>query len=59
MEGLVWTDELKARLAVLWSDGHSASEIARRMGTTKNAVIGKANRMGLARRPSPIRRKAS
>ena len=43
------------RLRVLWDEGHSTSEIGRRMDITKNAVIGKAHRLGLPARPSPIR----
>ncbi|MEK7505920.1 MAG: GcrA family cell cycle regulator [Patescibacteria group bacterium] len=43
-----WTDERVARLKSLWAEGLSASQIARRLGnTTKNAVIGKINRLGL------------
>ena len=43
------------RLRVLWAEGHSTSEIGRRMGITKNAVVGKAHRLDLPARPSPIR----
>ena len=51
-----WTDETIARLRELWSEGHSTAEIGRRMGISKNAVVGKAHRLNLAARPSPIRR---
>jgi len=40
----------------LWDDGHSASEVARRMRVTKNVVIGIAHRNNFPPRPSPIRR---
>lgn len=40
-----------------WGAGLSVSEIAKVVGLTRNAVIGKAHRMGLAGRPSPIKRK--
>ena len=43
------------RLRVLWAEGHSTSDIGRRMGITKNSVIGKAHRLDLPARPSPIR----
>jgi len=51
-----WTDEAIARLRELWAEGHSTAEIGRRMGISKNAVVGKAHRLSLIARPSPIRR---
>ncbi len=49
-----WTEEAVARLRTLWTEGHSTAEIGRRMGTSKNAIIGKAHRLRLPPRPSPI-----
>ncbi|KXV46911.1 GcrA cell cycle regulator [Gluconobacter albidus] len=55
-----WTDETIARLRDLWSQGLSTAEIGRQLSITKNAVVGKAHRLGLPPRPSPIRnRKAA
>jgi GcrA cell cycle regulator len=51
-----WTDEVIERLRAYWAEGHSTAEIGRRMGVSKNAVVGKAHRLGLTARPSPIRR---
>lgn len=51
-----WTDEIVARLRVLWDEGHSTAEIGRRLAVSKNAVVGKAHRLDLPARPSPIRR---
>lgn len=51
-----WTEESIARLRELWAEGHSTAEIGRRMGISKNAVVGKAHRLDLDGRPSPIRR---
>lgn len=51
-----WTDEVIARLRALWAEGHSTAEIGRRIGVSKNAVVGKAHRLELSARPSPIRR---
>jgi GcrA cell cycle regulator len=49
-----WPPERTATLISLWNEEICASEIARRLGTTKNAVIGKAFRLQLRkRRPSP------
>ena len=50
-----WTPERDGELLGLWDEGHSTSEIGRRMGITKNAVIGRAHRLMLPARPSPIR----
>ena len=50
-----WNDQAISTLRALWTDGHSTAEIGRRMGITKNAVIGKVHRLGLSGRPSPIR----
>ena len=54
-----WSDEVIERLKVLWAEGHSTAEIGRRMGVSKNAVVGKAHRLALPARPSPIRRGAA
>jgi GcrA cell cycle regulator len=53
-----WTAEAIERLRALWAEGHSTAEIGRRMGISKNAVVGKAHRLNLPPRPSPIRREA-
>jgi GcrA cell cycle regulator len=55
MRGFDWTAEAIARLRTLWAEGHSGAEIGRRMGLTKCAVVGKAHRLDLPARPSPIR----
>ncbi len=52
---MTWTDERITELARLWESGQSASAIGRILGVSKNAVVGKAHRMRLASRPSPIR----
>jgi GcrA cell cycle regulator len=51
-----WAEEIIIRLRELWSEGHSTAEIGRRLGVSKNAVVGKAHRLDLPARPSPIRR---
>jgi GcrA cell cycle regulator len=49
-----WTPERTAALIALWGEELTTSEIGRRLGITKNAVIGKVHRLGLPkRRPSP------
>jgi GcrA cell cycle regulator len=53
-----WNDENVRRLKTLWAEGYSTAEIGRRMGGTKNAIVGKAHRLNLPTRPSPIRAEA-
>lgn len=54
-----WNEEAVARLRELWTQGLSTAEIGRHLNVTKNAVVGKAHRLGLEGRPSPIRRAAA
>ncbi|PCJ99516.1 MAG: gcrA cell cycle regulator family protein [Zetaproteobacteria bacterium] len=50
-----WTDDRVSILKKLWGDGHTAAEIAKKLGgVTRNAVIGKAHRLKLSNRVSPI-----
>ena len=42
-----WSDESILRLRALWDEGHSTAEIGRRLGISKNAVVGKAHRLDL------------
>ncbi|HEY1637158.1 MAG TPA: GcrA family cell cycle regulator [Rhizomicrobium sp.] len=52
----MWTDERVDQLKSLWTEGLSASQIARALGgVTRNAVIGKVHRLGLAGRATPNR----
>ncbi len=51
-----WAEETIVRLRDLWAEGLSTAEIGRRLGVSKNAVVGKAHRLDLPARPSPIRR---
>ena len=51
-----WSDDVIGQLRSLWAEGHSTAEIGRRLGVTKNAIVGKAHRLDLPARPSPIRR---
>jgi GcrA cell cycle regulator len=53
-----WSDDIISRLRVLWVEGLSTAEIGRRLNVSKNAVVGKAHRLNLPPRPSPIRRGA-
>jgi GcrA cell cycle regulator len=51
-----WTDERIDRLKTMWENGLTASQIADELGgVSRNAVIGKAHRLGLKSRPSPVK----
>ena len=51
-----WTEERIERLKKMWQDGSTASQIADELGgVSRNAVIGKAHRLGLEARPSPVK----
>jgi GcrA cell cycle regulator len=51
----IWTDERVEQLKKLWQEGLSASQIAAAMGgVSRNAVIGKVHRLGLAGRVKPV-----
>ena len=53
---VTWTEERIATLKELWESGATASKIAEALGgVSRNAVIGKAHRLGLKARPSPVK----
>jgi len=53
---LSWTDERIDQLKAMWEKGLTASQIADELGgVSRNAVIGKAHRLGLQSRPSPVK----
>lgn len=51
-----WTEERIDKLTRMWEGGATASQIAEELGgVSRNAVIGKAHRLGLKARPSPVK----
>ena len=54
---MAWTDDKINKLQKLWGKGLTASQIAEKLGdgVTRNAVIGKAHRLKLPSRPSPVK----
>ena len=56
---MIWSDDKIELLKTLWIQGKPASEIADILGdqVSRNAIIGKAHRLGLAGRPSPIKKR--
>lgn len=53
-EYVTWTPEADAQLTELWAKGDAASAIGAVLGRTKSAVIGRAHRLQLPKRSSPI-----
>jgi len=57
---MAWTDERIDQLKQMWEKGLTASQIAEELGgVSRNAVIGKAHRLGLKSRPSPVKSKGT
>ncbi len=56
---MVWSEETILQLRELWDQGLSTAEIGRRLGVTTNAIVGKAHRLDLPARPSPIQRESN
>lgn len=61
---MAWTREQENRVRQLWAEGDSASSVASKLAAeftdatfTRDMIIGKARRLGLESRPSPIIRK--
>lgn len=52
-----WTDEMVESLKQMWEEGLSTGEIGKRLGVSKNSIVGKVHRLQLIARPSPIKKK--
>ena len=52
-----WTEEMVESLKKMWDEGLSTGEIGRRLGVSKNSIVGKVHRLQLVARPSPIKKK--
>ena len=50
----IWDDSKLKELEDLWKQGHPISKIGEILGVSRNSVAGKAHRMGLPKRTSPI-----
>ena len=56
---MVWTDDKIKNLKKLWLKGATTAEIAKKLGLSKNSIIGKVHRLNLETRPSPIKKAVS
>lgn len=52
-----WTDEMVEGLRRMWDEGLTTGEIGKRLGVSKNSIVGKVHRLKLVSRPSPIKKK--
>lgn len=52
-----WTDDMVDSLKKMWDEGLSTGEIGKRLGVSKNSIVGKVHRLQLTARPSPIKKK--
>lgn len=54
---MAWTEEMIENLKQMWKEGLTTNEIAKRLGVSKNSIVGKVHRLNLKARPSPIKKK--
>ncbi len=54
---MAWTEEMVEQLREMWKQGLTTGEIGKRLGVSKNSIVGKVHRLGLSGRPSPIKKK--
>lgn len=55
---MIWNDEKVQKLRQLWADGFSGSEIAKKLKTTRSAILGKARRLQLSNRVLGAKKKS-
>lgn len=54
---MAWTDKMVEDLKIMWKQGLTTGEIGKRLGVSKNSIVGKVHRLQLDARPSPIKKK--
>lgn len=54
---MAWTEQMVEDLRQMWIEGLTANEIAKKLGVSKNSIVGKVHRLCLTARPSPIKKK--
>lgn len=55
---MAWTEQMVEDLRKMWKEGLTTGEIGKRLGVSKNSIVGKVHRLGLSGRPSPIKKKS-
>ena len=54
---MAWTEQMVEDLKKMWHEGLTTGEIGKRLGVSKNSIVGKVHRLQLSGRPSPIKKK--
>ncbi len=54
---MAWTEKMVEDLKIMWKQGLTTGEIGKRLGVSKNSIVGKVHRLQLDARPSPIKKK--
>lgn len=54
---MAWTEKMVEDLKIMWKQGLTTGEIGKRLGVSKNSIVGKVHRQQLDARPSPIKKK--
>ena len=54
---MAWTEQMVEDLKKMWDEGLTTGEIGKRLGVSKNSIVGKVHRLQLIARPSPIKKK--
>lgn len=54
---MAWTEQMVEDLKKMWDEGLTTGEIGKRLGVSKNSIVGKVHRLQLVARPSPIKKK--
>ena len=54
---MAWTEQMVEDLKKMWHEGLTTGEIGKRLGVSKNSIVGKVPRLQLSGRPSPIKKK--
>ena len=54
---MAWTEKMVEDLRIMWKQGLTTGEIGKRLGVSKNSIVGKVHRLQLDARPSPIKKK--
>ena len=54
---MAWTEKMVEDLKIMWKQGLTTGEIGKRLGVSKNSIVGKVHRLQLSGRPSPIKKR--
>ena len=55
---MAWTEQMVEDLKKMWHEGLTTGEIGKRLGVSKNSIVGKVHRLQLSGRTSPKRHRS-